>query len=53
LSLEWSNGQTNGRSNRLTLLKRAMYGRAGFELLRSRCLGVACAEHETLILQGG
>jgi transposase len=41
LSLEWSNGQTEGQINRLKLLKRQMYGRAGFELLRSRCLGVA------------
>ena len=41
LSQEWSNGQTEGQINRLKLLKRQMYGRAGFELLRSRCLGVA------------
>jgi len=30
----WSNGQTEGHINRLKTLKRAMYGRAGAELLR-------------------
>jgi transposase len=34
LTLEWSNGQTEGQVNRLKLLKRQMYGRAGFDLLR-------------------
>jgi hypothetical protein len=35
----WSNGQTEGQINRLKTLKRAMYGRAGAELLRARmCL---------------
>ena len=38
LSLEWSNGQVEGRVNRLKLLKRQMYGRAGFDLLRCRFL---------------
>ena len=32
----WSNGQTEGQINRLKTLKRAMYGRAGAELLRAR-----------------
>jgi transposase len=32
----WSNGQTEGQINRLKTLKRAMYGRAGVELLRAR-----------------
>jgi transposase len=31
----WSNGQTEGQINRLKTLKRAMYGRAGVELLRA------------------
>ncbi len=35
---EWSNGQTEGQINRLKTLKRAMYGRAGPELLRARML---------------
>lgn len=38
LTLEWSNGQTEGQINRLKLLKRQMYGRAGFDLLRQRVL---------------
>ena len=38
LSLEWSNGQVEGHINRLKFLKRQMFGRAGFELLRSRVL---------------
>src|SRR5579883_1263588 len=35
---QWSNGQTEGQINRLKTLKRAMYGRAGPELLRARML---------------
>jgi transposase len=31
-----SNGQTEGRINKLKTFKRAMYGRAGLELLRAR-----------------
>lgn len=38
LSLEWSNGQTEGQVNRLKTIKRAMYGRANFDLLRARIL---------------
>ena len=38
LSLEWSNGQVEGQVNRLKLIKRQMYGRAGFDLLRCRFL---------------
>jgi Transposase len=38
LTEEWSNGQTEGHINRLKTLKRAMYGRAGIELLRARML---------------
>ena len=38
LSLDWSNGQTEGQVNRLKTLKRQMYGRAKFELLRLRML---------------
>ena len=34
----WSSGQTEGHINRLKTLKRAMYGRAGAELLRARML---------------
>ena len=38
LRLPWSNGQTEGQVNRLKLIKRQMYGRAGFDLLRKRVL---------------
>jgi transposase len=38
LSLVWSNGQVEGQINRLKILKRQMYGRAGFDLLRQRVL---------------
>jgi transposase len=41
LSLEWSNGQTEGQVNKLKLLKRSMYGRANFDLLRLRLLSAA------------
>ena len=38
LTLEWSQGQTEGHITRLKLLKRQMYGRAKFDLLRLRVL---------------
>ncbi|MGI4790084.1 MAG: transposase [Janthinobacterium lividum] len=38
LSSEWSNGQTEGQVNRLKTIKRQMYGRASFGLLRARVL---------------
>jgi transposase len=34
----WSNRQTEGQINKLKTLKRAMYGRAGLELLRARMM---------------
>jgi transposase len=43
LTLAWSNGQTEGQVHRLKLLKRQMYGRAGFALLRQRVLGDVAA----------
>jgi len=39
LSMPWSNGQTEGQVNRLKFIKRQMYGRANFDLLRRRVLG--------------
>jgi transposase len=36
LTLEWSNGVTEGQVHRLKLMKRQGYGRAGFALLRQR-----------------
>ena len=41
LTLAWSNGQTEGQVNKLKLLKRQMYGRANFDLLRRRVLQAA------------
>jgi len=38
LSSEWSNGQVEGQVNRLKTIKRQMYGRAKFDLLRARVL---------------
>ena len=38
LAYEWSNGTTEGHINRLKTLKRAMYGRAKFDLLRIKVL---------------
>ncbi len=38
LTEPWSNGQLEGQVNRLKVIKRAMYGRAGFDLLRARVL---------------
>ena len=38
LTLEWSNGVVEGHVNRLKCLKRTMYGRAKFDLLRQRVL---------------
>lgn len=40
LCYEWSSGQVEGQINRLKLLKREMYGRANFDLLRKRVLGM-------------
>ena len=38
LRLPWSQGVTEGKVNKLKTLKRVMYGRAGFALLRRRLL---------------
>jgi transposase len=38
LQYEWSNGQVEGQVNRLKLIKRQMYGRAKFDLLKARVL---------------
>ena len=40
-SLPWSQGQVEGQVNRLKCLKRQMYGRARFDLLRLRVLHAA------------
>jgi transposase len=38
ITLRWSNGPVEGQINRLKMLKRQMYGRAGICLLRQRVL---------------
>jgi transposase len=38
VTLPWSNGQVEGQIHRLKLVKRQMYGRAKFNLLRRRVL---------------
>ena len=38
LILKWNNGMVEGHVNRLKFLKRSMYGRANFDLLRLRVL---------------
>lgn len=41
LTLPWSIGPVEGQINRLKVVKRTMYGRAGFDLLRSRVMAAA------------
>jgi len=41
LTEAWSNGPVEGQVNRLKTIKRQMYGRAGFDLLRARVRRVA------------
>ena len=38
LTLRWSSGGTEGAVNRIKKIKRQLYGRAGFELLRKMIL---------------
>lgn len=40
-TLPWSNGQTEGQITKLKAIKRSMYGRANFDLLRRRALHAA------------
>ena len=41
LTLSYSNGPVEGKINKLKYIKRSMYGRGGFPLLRQRVLKVA------------
>ncbi len=53
LSTQWSAGQTEGNINRLKLIKRSMYGRAGFDLLCARVLHHdTAAWHDTRVVFG-
>lgn len=38
VALRWNNGPVEGQVNRLKMIKRQMYGRAGFDLLKARVL---------------
>jgi transposase len=38
MTYDWSNGPIEGIVNRLKMIKRMMFGRAGFALLRARVL---------------
>ncbi len=38
LALPWTSGSVEGHVNRIKVLKRQMFGRAGFALLRKRVL---------------
>jgi transposase len=40
-ALPWSTSPVEGQINRLKMIKRQMYGRAGFDLLRQRVLAAA------------
>lgn len=39
LRYPWSIGPVEGKINKLKLIKRSMYGRAGIDLLRARMIG--------------
>lgn len=41
LTYEWSSGQVEGQINRLKTVKRAIFGRANFDLLKARVLKAA------------
>ena len=43
---EYSNGQVEGQVNRLKNIKRMMYGRAGFNLLRKMVLSKSILDHQ-------
>ena len=41
VTTRWSNGPVEGHVNRLKVIKRQMYGRAGFALLKARVVNAA------------
>ncbi|SDB74226.1 Transposase [Agrobacterium fabrum] len=47
IDLPWSNGQAEGKINRLKTIKRAMYGRAGPELLWARMMPIKLTDLHT------
>jgi len=38
INMQWSNGAVEGHVNRIKSIKRQMYGRASFELLRKKVI---------------
>ena len=38
LTLHWNSGRVEGTVNKIKMIKRQMYGRAGFDLLRKRAI---------------
>jgi transposase len=38
LTLHWNSGRVEGTVNKIKMIKRQMYGRAGFDLLRKRVI---------------
>ncbi len=38
IKMSWSNGAVKGHVNRIKSIKRQMYGRAGFDLLRQKVI---------------
>ena len=47
ISLPWSNGMVEGNVNRIKFIKRQMFGRARFDLLRIRVLSRVSQLHQT------
>ncbi|MGW2101545.1 ISL3 family transposase [Streptomyces olivaceoviridis] len=43
LTLPWNSGVVEGHVNRIKMLKRQMFGRSGFSLLRKRVLLATCS----------
>jgi Transposase len=48
LEYRWSNGPVEGHVNRLKTIKRQMYGRANFDLLKARVLHVPAGCQQTV-----
>jgi len=48
ISMRWSNGPVEGHVHRLKLIKRQMYGRASFNLLRARVLPLSPRAFESV-----
>ncbi len=49
MAMPCSQGQTEGRVNKLKLIKRLMYGRAKFDLLRQRVMYASRYRQEILL----